>query len=290
MRVVCRLIGDRQATVFGDDRRERVAIDVVDLARGERHAGLDDFVARRENRDRWLGKRLDLDQPESREGPDATGVERTTGGQNGLTAGDVGTLPSDILAWVDGREDAHVGAAPFGFLDHHDGVGTLRHWCAGRDLGGLAGAHSCRRYLARVDLADHAKRLGVVPAGAERVLGNHRIAVHRRACEGRHVTIRDDVCRQHAAVRVHERHALCSAQARDGAVDQRARFVERNGVTNRTHGLGHVPFLRQTRTVKSNTKDSSSVFLCPLRPCPDSSSLTSCSSCPSCCTSASRGP
>ena len=51
---------DWHAAVRADDRRQREAVDVVDLAGPERLSRLDDFVAGRENRDARPREDLDV--------------------------------------------------------------------------------------------------------------------------------------------------------------------------------------------------------------------------------------
>ena len=118
-----------------------------------------------------------------------------------------------------------VESSGVGLFDHHDRVGAGRHRRAGGDFDALTGSDRLHRHLAGEDLLDAAQRTGALARGAGRVGGAHRVAVHRRAREGRHVGVGDDVAREHAAVRVVERHALDALERRDRRGDDRPRLA-----------------------------------------------------------------
>jgi hypothetical protein len=171
-----------------DDRREREAVDVVDLTRLERLSGLDDLVARRQNRDAGPREDFDVGDAAGCQRADAARVEHDAGFDHRLTGGDVGGSPSDVLSRVDRRQHSDGAVAGLlGHFHHYDGVRAARQRRAGRDLHARAARDPLRRHLTRVCRADDAQRLRICRARAERVVGHDRVAVHGRAIERRHV-------------------------------------------------------------------------------------------------------
>jgi hypothetical protein len=80
-------------------------------------------------------------------------------------------------------------------LDHHNGVGTLRHACAGHDLDTLAGHNRGFEATARAKLSDAFESR----AGSLRIRGTNRETVARGTVERRIVTISEDRFGQNAA-------------------------------------------------------------------------------------------
>ena len=109
-----------------------------------------------------------------------------------------------------------------------------------------AARHALARDLPGEDRFDAAQRLRLERAGAEGVVGDHRVAVHRGAIERRDIAGRDRGPRDDAAVRLAERDELGALDRDGGLGDERARVVERNGFADRAngcHGLGVTPQL-----------------------------------------------
>ena len=120
-------LGD--AAVRRDDRAEREAIDVVDLARRERRARVDDFVAGRENRHARLRvHRRRSAQPDRGERADA--ARRSARRRRATTSRrrDVGAPAADVLAGRRPATRSCTWSSPTGacLLDHHHRVGARR--------------------------------------------------------------------------------------------------------------------------------------------------------------------
>ena len=73
-------------------------------------------------------------------------------------------------------------------------------------------------------------------AGAERVLGDHGVAVHRGAIERRHVDGGNGSVGDHAAVRLADRDPLGSLDRARGVEQKRARLFERNRFADGSDG------------------------------------------------------
>src|SRR2546426_12529275 len=98
----------RHAAVLPNDRRQREPVDVVDLSRLERAAGIDNLVAGRENRD--ARTRVDIDVREAERGnrADAARIEHLAGAHDGLAALDVRALAPDVLSGISSRKDLNL--------------------------------------------------------------------------------------------------------------------------------------------------------------------------------------
>ena len=171
-------MGLRHAAVRADDRRQREAIDVVDLACGERQPRLDDFVAGRQNRHAGTFVDLDVTQPIAARAPTRPGVSTSPDATTTRSRRDVRAAPADVLAAVRGFEDRHqILAKARRVLDHHHGVGAIGKGRAGGDF--------------RAESPGRSMRGASVPCTpARRCEGERRSCERRRPCRRRRRRIR----------------------------------------------------------------------------------------------------
>ena len=228
-------MGRGDPAVLGDDRGQRVAVDVVDLSRGEGPAGFDQLVSGRHDGDPRPVVRFDLREAEGRGGADPARRQHVAGAEHGLPGGDVGAPPADVLARLHRLEHVDPRAAPVGPLHHHDRVGAVGNRRPGRDLDALPGGDRAVRRRPAVDRSDAAQPGGLLRARAGRVRRRHGVAVHRGAVERRHVAGRDDAGGQHPAVRLGQADPHRAVERPGGGLDDAQRVVDRDRLPEGTH-------------------------------------------------------
>ena len=104
-------LGD--AAVRDDDRAEREAVDVVDLARRQRAARARSTSLPVERiATRGLREHLDVGAADRGERADAARVEQIAGGDHAIAGGDVGAAPADVLAGRGRREESDTRPSP----------------------------------------------------------------------------------------------------------------------------------------------------------------------------------
>ena len=224
-------LGD--AAVRRDDRAERKAVDVVDLAGRERPARLDDFVAGREDRDARPRVHLDVGAADRGQRADAARRQHIACAHDPSPAAMSAPRRPMFCPGDRGAKDRRPRRCRLArLLDHDDGVGALRHRRAGRDFGARAGGDRRRTASGRCRCARRCAARGRRPRGAGGVGGDDRVAVHRGARERRHVDRRRDVRGGDAAGRC-ARASTRSVRAigRTRRVEAPARFVERDAST-----------------------------------------------------------
>ena len=199
----------RLTAQLADGVGEDAPVTVVDEARPHGLAGLDQLVARRQDRD--PGPAHDLDVATTDRGEDAgfAGGEPGASEQHGLAAADVGARKRESGAGDTGTaHDEHLRLDVRG-LHRHDGVGSARQHPAGGDGGRGARSHlRLRRHGRRDRLRVEAQPNRLLLAGAVGVLGAHGESVHVRAVETGDVDLRPDVLGEHPPQGVGERQPL----------------------------------------------------------------------------------
>ena len=185
---------------------------------------------------RGRAKTSTSETPVAASAPILLGLKKLSARENDLPGGDVGGARTDVLPRINRGEYPDAAIIGFlGFLHHHDRVCPIGHRCAGRDLDAFAGRKPLRRHLPGVDRPDAAKNPGIVPARTERVLRDHRVAVHRRAIEGRDIVNRHDVSREDPIAGVAEGHPLGAADWDGCRRQQPACLFERDRLADRPH-------------------------------------------------------
>ena len=228
-------MGGGDAPVLGDDRGEGVAVDVVDPARREGPAGLDQLVAGRHDADARPVVHFHRGQSERGGRADAARRQDVAGAERRLAGRDVGAPPSDVLARPHRRADVDLVAAPAGLLDHHHCVRAAGQRGAGRDLEAFPGADRAGRHFPGVDRPDAPQPDRLAPARPGRVGRHHGVAVHRGAVERRHVTGRDDPVGEHPAVRLGQPDPHGALERPGGVLDDAQRLIDRDRLPKGTH-------------------------------------------------------
>ena len=186
-----------------DRRRERIAVRVADLPARDGRVDVDDLVARRKDRDARALEHADHRFPHRREEPDLRRAHDRPACQDRLSFSQVLAGLADREALGGRGRDRHDVASVVGVLDAHDGVRAVGHRRAGHDPHRLSSSDRAVRKATRCDLPDDPQ----LRRRARHVVSTHRVAVHRRVAERRHVAIGTDVLREDEAERVEQRNA-----------------------------------------------------------------------------------
>ena len=132
-------------------------------------------------------------------------------------ANDVFSAPADVLAWRNRVERADRPGSGCPVPRRPTRLAARRRTRperrAGHDAHGLAGRDRAVERTSRQRVADDGQRSRYIRRRAFGAFGDHRVAVHRRAIESRHVHVADDGFSQHSARRRGERHGLGAAAA-----------------------------------------------------------------------------
>ena len=174
----------------------------MDLARGQRLAGLHQFVARGEDAHAQRTEYVDGGVTQRGCYSQCDGRECTAGGQGNGTLLQVFTATTDILASMLARRDDDPCLCRFADFDdlhallHDDGVGTRGHGCTGHDALGVAGGQGGRR-IACQGAAGHGQLRGRIGGQVRSAYG---ITVHGGAVVRGQVQGGDQVGGQYPAV------------------------------------------------------------------------------------------
>ena len=114
----------RLAAVLRRDGAERETIDVEDVPGRQRVPGLDDLVARGQNRDARAREDFDLRVADRCDRANPAGEENVAGRYDGLPGLDVGAALADVLSSGDGAQNTDRVSGSPRFFHHDDGVGT----------------------------------------------------------------------------------------------------------------------------------------------------------------------
>ena len=209
----------------------------------------DDLVAGRENRDARPRPHRDADDPERRQPAQLGRAQPPPGRDRHLPGPHVLADGQHVLTGRRRVEHLHLRlrrawrrAVEVGVLDHHHRIGAGRDHRAGVRAHRLAGAHGDRRNHAGRHVVDQQQIGRRLFRRAQRVGGTDRVAVHRRAGEGRQRLARDQVLRKHAAERRLERNDFRPFDTGTSAAKDRER------VAGRQHGEQLVHTRRATAT------------------------------------------
>ena len=129
--------------------------------------------------------------------------------QDDLSAANILGLSADVVGRRLAREANRILADSLRLLDHDDAISPLRHSGPGHDPGALVRPNRLRGRRAGRDGLDHFELIAQVrPAARETIDG--------RLVERRHIDVRSDILRQHAAESVGQIHSL--APQRPGGI------------------------------------------------------------------------
>ena len=202
---------------------QRVCIGIPYLELLRRLIDLDDFVAGRDNRDRWFLEHAHGGPPERSEHCNIGIIQPFAPMQDGFMRRRFATARIDGLMQLGGAVDAHAIVLAMRVLHHHNGVRARRHGRAGHDFDRLSGSDFARVLLACPHLADHFQFPGKID-------GPHRKSIARRARHARAVAVCGHIFGQHAAGGLGERNCLVIAwltRIAHRAQNGFARFEER---------------------------------------------------------------
>jgi hypothetical protein len=173
---------------------------------------------------RTRGRTASSRRPNSAATPRCAGVSRTPRGDRERAARVVVVAARTFAAARGARSELDRRAVAARVLEDHHGVGAARQRRTRRDAHALArrdrvGTRAARE--PRADLAQLRRRIGAKIGAA------HRIAVHRRMHEARHVARRDERLDQYPSCSVVERHGFIAHERRaDALAHERARALE----------------------------------------------------------------
>ena len=223
---------------------------------------IDHFVAGRKNRDARPIVHINPDGSDGGERADAARVHHLACRDDDLSGLNVGAPAADVLLRLHLGEDPHdVVCIGVGLLDHHDRVGAVGYRRAGGNFDALAIAYRYRRHLAGVERPDFRQRPRSRSRRALRIARPHGIAIHARARKRRHVeSARRRRCASTRPFASLEHDRFDVRDRRAGAVEDRARGLERNHIAERPHaGVRHVQ--RDSSRTRCPSSGSSSLFM-----------------------------
>ena len=228
------------------DGREHHAIGVVDLSRPRRalvRGRVEQFVAARDegddgrasHRQRSYAERCRDAQPRRR--------EHVAGAQDDDASRDVVAAARDMVASGDRLGEPHPIALAMRALDHDHRIRAFGQRRAGRDVHAGALADRAGEDRARPRPSGERKpdrrRLG----GGGEIRRAHRVAVHGRAIETRHVEWRRHVRREDTPCRTADVEPFLAIGRSSGVQHQTPRLLERDDQAERAHSaMGAVLF------------------------------------------------
>ena len=172
-------------------------VGVADLAREQRPASFDQLIAGGEHADDGSRHHGHLFPAHTAQHADVAGTEHGAGGEDLLTGRHVLTSPPHVDARRGRGGHPDLVALAAGGLDDGHGVGSLGERGARHDAQRLAGPDRGAGRLPGGQGADHRQPGGLGRAGRGHVRGPHRVAVHGRIGERRHVLGRGHRLGQH---------------------------------------------------------------------------------------------
>ena len=201
------------AAVALDERRQHRPIGVGDMKAAWRRARGQQLVPGHRQTHAGAADHLRLGMADGAENTNILRSQLPSRLEQRRAAHDIFATPTDMLSrghrgQRGDRERMRVAGLSIDPFGRQDGVGAARHRRAGHDADGLSGGNGTAKRTPRHRLADDAERQPVVRARPFRADSHHGVAVHRRAIEPGHVDGADDGCREHAARRIPQRHAL----------------------------------------------------------------------------------
>ncbi len=240
-------------------RHQQVAIGVIDLARAQRHARLNQLVACGEHRHGGPREHGKLGATDGRRQPDPRGGEHAAGPQHDLSRTHVLACPAHEAAGRGHRIEVDDAVLLAGQLAHQDRVGAGRQRRARGDAHAFAFAQ--RRGIGTPGelLAGQAQ---AATAGIGMAQGK---TIHRAVVERRQVDPGHHIRRQHASIGARggellDRHAPLRrqlAQQRLGIVHGKTA-----GIGGHQRGRGHLPLTcRSRRRLRAICRSVNSFFL-----------------------------
>ena len=85
-----------------------------------------------------------------------------------------------------------------GFLDRHNRVSAMRHWCARHDTGGFTGSNGNYRRCTCGNIGDHSQTTRRIRCGTRCVFSTDGKPIHRRVIEEREIICRANILRKNA--------------------------------------------------------------------------------------------
>ena len=146
-----------------------------------------------------------------------------------ISRGNVRAAASDVLSWRCGGENGDVGVIDARrFLEHHHRIGAVGHRRPGGNLGARAAGDSVGGRLPGEHSLGDREADRRIAGGADRIGGDHRVAVHHGTSERRNEHVSRHVGGGDAADGVQQRYALGSRHRSHMLREQAPRLVDRN--------------------------------------------------------------
>jgi hypothetical protein len=210
---------DRLATRGRDGGLQAVAVRARDPAVVGEPIGLDDLVARGQDRDARAARHARRGPAQGGQHAQVRGTQQRARAGDDLPCDDVGARAADVVAGPHGAEHPEGIPLPLRLLLHDDRIGPVRDRGPRQDPGGLPGPEAARAPPPGRDLLHHLER-----GGQRGHVGRpQRKAVHGRVVEGRDGARRRHLLLEHAPERLSQRDAF-GAERPDRAENDRARL------------------------------------------------------------------